>query len=70
MASRYVHHTSPRSWRLPVETPKEGIYAVRRELAYLQDETGYKNRLFGLVDTAFRKSLGFRQVDVVFRPAA
>lgn len=58
IATRYVHHTSYRSWK-PRINSEEALRAIRNELADIvrPDGTGYDDRNFEIVDHALRRIL-------------
>lgn len=68
MATRYVHHLSYRSWKLPLETPEEAVYAIRREQPDLIHPQGnYYDRYFRLIEHGLTNALGITQ-RITFSP--
>ncbi len=68
MASRYVHHRSYRSWKLPAETAEDAIFKIREELYYLINPNGkgYFDRNFELIDWALTNALGIKRERIPF----
>lgn len=65
--SRFVHHTSYRSWKLPL-TPSGAIVAIRNEFSEIDGPKVYKDYGYRMIENALTNAIGITTGNKIYIP--
>lgn len=60
-ANRFVHNSSYRAWKVPLESPNQVVIEIRNDLSDIIDKLGYIDRMYWLTENALTNILGITE---------